>query len=73
MSNDEKPREPGGSGGELATKAQCPQCGRPAVPAFRPFCSKRCADIDLSRWLIGVYAVPGRPAEDEDDTDAGAG
>lgn len=33
---------------------------------FRPFCSKRCADVDLNRWLSGVYAVPIKPEEDED-------
>jgi endogenous inhibitor of DNA gyrase (YacG/DUF329 family) len=36
----------------------CPICGKPTLPGFRPFCSKRCADIDLHRWLGGVYAVP---------------
>ncbi|MCC6890177.1 MAG: DNA gyrase inhibitor YacG [Hyphomicrobiales bacterium] len=46
--------------------ARCPICARPTVVAFRPFCSKRCADIDLNRWLKGVYAVPVREDEDED-------
>lgn len=32
---------------------------------FQPFCSKRCADVDLNRWLSGVYAVPGEPEDDE--------
>ncbi|MEM6847281.1 MAG: DNA gyrase inhibitor YacG [Pseudomonadota bacterium] len=36
----------------------CPICGKPSVHAVRPFCSKRCADIDLHRWLGGHYAVP---------------
>ena len=36
----------------------CPICGRPVVMEFKPFCSKRCADIDLSRWLGEVYRVP---------------
>ncbi|HET6378263.1 MAG TPA: DNA gyrase inhibitor YacG [Methylocella sp.] len=40
----------------------CPVCGKPAVFAFRPFCSKRCADIDLHRWLGGVYAIPAEIA-----------
>jgi uncharacterized protein len=34
--------------------------------AFKPFCSKRCADIDLNRWLSGVYAVPVKQEDDED-------
>jgi len=46
--------------------ARCPLCGNPTETAFRPFCSKRCADIDLNRWLSGVYAVPVKDEEDED-------
>ena len=44
----------------------CPICGKPVDPAYRPFCSRRCADIDLNRWLSGVYAVPVKEEEDED-------
>ena len=44
----------------------CPICGKPAVEKFRPFCSRRCADVDLNRWLSGVYAVPIKDEEDED-------
>lgn len=48
----------------------CPICDKPVVPAFRPFCSKRCADVDLHRWLSGSYVIPGLedepPAEDAD-------
>jgi hypothetical protein len=36
----------------------CAVCGKPQVERFRPFCSRRCADIDLHRWLSGAYAVP---------------
>ena len=43
----------------------CPICGKPALPEFKPFCSKRCADVDLNRWLSGVYAVPADDQEDE--------
>jgi endogenous inhibitor of DNA gyrase (YacG/DUF329 family) len=43
----------------------CPICAKPAAAEFRPFCSKRCADVDLHRWLAGVYAVPGKEDEDE--------
>ncbi|NBB14904.1 DNA gyrase inhibitor YacG [Caulobacter sp. SLTY] len=45
----------------------CPNCGKPTEEAFRPFCSKRCADVDLHRWLSGAYAIPGM--EDEPDAD----
>jgi uncharacterized protein len=45
----------------------CPICGKPAVEQFKPFCSKRCADIDLNRWLSGAYVIPARDDEAEDD------
>lgn len=43
---------------------RCTVCGKPQVVKFRPFCSRRCAQIDLGRWLKGSYAIPGR---DEDE------
>jgi endogenous inhibitor of DNA gyrase (YacG/DUF329 family) len=46
--------------------AACPICHKPAVEKFRPFCSKRCADVDLNRWFTGAYVVAGREDEDED-------
>ena len=42
----------------------CPICGKPTDAAYRPFCSRRCADVDLQRWLTNRYAVP---AEEEDE------
>lgn len=36
----------------------CPICGKPPIEAVAPFCSRRCADVDLHRWLGGVYSVP---------------
>ena len=56
------PSEPANENAPKAAGA-CPTCGKPANPAFKPFCSKRCADVDLQRWLSGRYAVPG--GEDE--------
>lgn len=44
--------------------APCPICGKPATVRFRPFCSARCANIDLGRWLKGSYVIPGEPSED---------
>ncbi len=41
----------------------CPICGKPSVREFYPFDTKRCADIDLNRWLSGNYAIPGEKAE----------
>ncbi len=48
------------------TGGKCPSCGKLAVKAFRPFCSKRCADADLGRWLTGAYVVPGEAARPDD-------
>ena len=48
----------------------CPVCGRPADPRTTPFCSSRCADIDLGRWLGERYVIPGpeeEPGEEHDD------
>jgi len=53
---------------EAAIRKPCPICGKPADPALAPFCSKRCADVDLHRWLSGAYAIPA--AEEEEDGDA---
>ena len=44
----------------------CPICRKPASEASRPFCSERCRDVDLNRWLSNSYAIPGRNDEDED-------
>ena len=44
----------------------CPICGEPAVHATRPFCSSRCRDVDLNRWLKGSYVIPGRDDEVDD-------
>lgn len=45
---------------------RCPICGKPSDPKLRPFCSRRCADVDLNRWLGGVYRVETEePADDE--------
>lgn len=45
----------------------CPICDQDSVVKYRPFCSKRCADIDLARWLNGSYAVPSMREEDEQE------
>ncbi len=37
--------------------SKCPICGKTSDFNYRPFCSKRCADIDLNRWLSGVYKI----------------
>ena len=44
----------------------CPECGRPSARPHYPFCSERCKNIDLNRWLSGAYVIPGREDEEED-------
>ena len=39
---------------DILRTAPCPICRKPAVDKFRPFCSKRCADVDLNRWFGGL-------------------
>jgi endogenous inhibitor of DNA gyrase (YacG/DUF329 family) len=51
-----------------ATKSECVICRKPQDPRYRPFCSKRCADVDLNRWFSGAYAIP---AEEEREPSAG--
>ena len=60
------PAEPK-SGGASAKGKPCPICGKPAIEAAKPFCSERCRDVDLNRWLSGSYAIPGRTQTDEDE------
>lgn len=45
----------------------CPICGKPTDERTKPFCSKRCADVDLHRWLSGSYAIPVTEDEEEDE------
>jgi endogenous inhibitor of DNA gyrase (YacG/DUF329 family) len=49
------------------TKGGCVICGQPKDPQFKPFCSKRCADVDLNRWFSGGYAIPAVEEDDPDD------
>ncbi len=52
----------------LARKGgKCPVCQSPSQSAYHPFCSQRCADVDLGRWLKGSYRIPGEPADLADD------
>ncbi|TIM09488.1 DNA gyrase inhibitor YacG [Mesorhizobium sp.] len=53
----------------LRPKRPCPECGKPSARETYPFCSVRCKDIDLNRWLKGAYVISGRDDEDETDND----
>ena len=46
----------------------CAICGKPQAAKFKPFCSSRCADTDLNRWLKGGYVIPGRPADKDGES-----
>ncbi|WP_315835648.1 DNA gyrase inhibitor YacG [Bradyrhizobium prioriisuperbiae] len=43
----------------------CPVCGKPVVEASKPFCSERCRNVDLGRWLSGSYVIPAREEDDD--------
>ncbi len=49
-----------------ASARPCPICGKSATPDSYPFCSTRCADVDLHRWLGGVYSIPAEEGDDEE-------
>ena len=55
----------------MAASNACPICGKPAAREYAPFCSKRCADVDLARWLGGVYRIPSEEPPGEGDWPAG--
>lgn len=54
---------------EGPARMTCPICDRDTDPKYRPFCSRRCADVDLAKWLTGSYAIPAAPEEQGDDDD----
>jgi uncharacterized protein len=59
-----EPKPPAGARGK------CPICSRPTDIKYRPFCSRRCADVDLSRWLSGTYAIPDAGSSEDGDENA---
>lgn len=54
-------------------KTKCPECGKPTMQAYRPFCSKRCADVDLGRWFNEEYTLPGDSEIPDDIAEADGG
>ena len=52
----------------LRPRRPCPVCARPSQQKFHPFCSNRCAQIDLHRWLGGTYAIPVKEADEDDQS-----
>jgi endogenous inhibitor of DNA gyrase (YacG/DUF329 family) len=62
--------DPANENNPLASSGKCLICGKPTKEEYKPFCSKRCADVDLNRWLSGNYAIPAvEGAEDRDEDD----
>ncbi len=61
--------KPDPTGGEPPrSRKRCPICGQPPAAGYRPFCSARCADIDLGRWLGEAYRIPAEEEEPDDDS-----
>ncbi len=54
---------------KIASQGRCPICRAPTKQENRPFCSRVCADVDLSRWLRGAYVIQGQSADDDEDGD----
>ncbi|MDX7951116.1 DNA gyrase inhibitor YacG [Lichenihabitans sp. Uapishka_5] len=65
------PEDQAGSGPPKPA-GRCPICQRAADPDSKPFCSKRCADVDLHRWIVGRYRASTEDEPDDND-DAGSG
>jgi endogenous inhibitor of DNA gyrase (YacG/DUF329 family) len=52
-------------------RGKCVICGKPKDPKYAPFCSKRCAEVDLNRWFSGGYAIPAVEEDEADEEGAG--
>ena len=55
------------NGESFSPVGKCPICTQPSEQRWRPFCSRRCADVDLHRWLSGNYAIPASETDKEED------
>jgi endogenous inhibitor of DNA gyrase (YacG/DUF329 family) len=60
-------KSPDNAKGAKGTAKSCPICGKPPTEASKPFCSERCRDVDLNRWLSDSYRIPAR--DDEEDAE----
>jgi len=52
----------------MPSEPKCPVCDAPRARKYRPFCSRRCADVDLGRWFTGVYAIPTEEVPEDIDS-----
>lgn len=55
----------------LRPRRKCPECGKPATRADYPFCSPRCKDLDLNRWLTGSYVIPATEEDSGSEDEQG--
>ena len=62
---------PGSKVTPLRPKRPCPECGKPSARETYPFCSTRCKNVDLNRWLSGSYRIPVREEEEDETPDDG--
>ena len=69
--NDNRAPKARKTAGKEAAARACPICGKPRDARYDPFCSKRCSDIDLHRWLKGNYVIPGSERGEKPDEDDG--
>jgi endogenous inhibitor of DNA gyrase (YacG/DUF329 family) len=68
---NEAARRPADDKESADRRGVCVCCGRPRDPRYAPFCSRRCADVDLYRWLTGAYVIAGAAPGEEDDKGEG--
>ncbi len=68
MTSSNKNHRAGDAGRGTPARAACPICDAPKTERYAPFCSKRCADVDLHCWLTGGYAIPAVEGEGDDET-----
>jgi hypothetical protein len=73
VAEDRKSSPPAAHPVRLRTRRPCPVCKQPSAQKYHPFCSTRCADVDLHRWLGGQYAIPAVDPPDFDDAAPGGG
>ena len=59
-------KPPGSAQSKKGPEKPCPICRKPATEASRPFCSERCRNVDLNRWLSNSYVIPAAKDDDED-------
>jgi endogenous inhibitor of DNA gyrase (YacG/DUF329 family) len=60
------PKTQGAKNEESDNSMACPMCDKDTDAKYRPFCSKRCSDLDLGKWLTEAYVIPAADTDEED-------